>query len=195
MFGSANVLPPLQHWYLKNELLKRDMDVSLIDTGIGFHENKAIIEKETGLKLASEDTLIKEHNQKYQAAMDQLADNSIDAGPEDTANNRLIDNLLNVYKKWLWIEEDYAIVGPICSVIANFDKGDPDIWGIIGPSGSLKTEVLRSFGIESNKWIYPISSLTEHTFISGFDKSPDTDVIPNLQGRLIVIKDLTTILG
>ena len=57
-----------------------------------------------------------------------------------------LNKLLAVYKKWLYFHEDYAIVGPICAVIANFDPGDPDIWGVIGPSGSLKTEVLRSFG-------------------------------------------------
>jgi hypothetical protein len=95
----------------------------------------------------------------------------------------------------LYVKEDYAIEGPICAVIANFDKGDPDIWGIIGPSGSLKTEVLRSFGTRENKWVYPISGLTEHTFISGFDVSEQADIIPNLKGRLILIKDLTTILA
>ena len=106
-----------------------------------------------------------------------------------------LDKLLYVYKKWLYIHEDYAIVGPICAVIANFDPGDPDIWGVIGPSGSLKTEVLRSFGKVPNDWIYPISNLTEHTFISGLDKSTESDIIPNLNMRMIIIKDLTTILA
>lgn len=197
MFGPSNVLPPLQFWYLKSELLKRDLDVSLIDSDINFSENKAIIERETGLKLASEEAIIKARDKKYQAAMDQLAGevNSEDEPDIKTEIESEIGKLIKIYKKWLYVKEEYAIVGPICAVIANFDPGDPDIWGVIGPSGSLKTEVLRSFGTRENEWVYPISGLTEHTFISGLDKSPETDVIPNLRGRLILIKDLTTILA
>jgi len=109
-----------------------------------------------------------------------------------------IKGLLDVYKKWLYIKEDYSVVGPMVAAIANFCPGDPDIIGIIAPSGSTKTEGIRALGQEENQFIYPLSSLTEHTFISGYvDKKGKTgrDLAPELKHRLLVIKDLTTILS
>ncbi len=65
--------------------------------------------------------------------------------------------------------------------------------GIIGASGSNKTELLRILGEKEDLHLYPVSSITSHTFVSGF-KGND-DLVPLLNGRLIVIKDLTTILS
>lgn len=172
------------HWYLKDFCIKNEIDEQYIDPTLSYWENKENLETLFHVTLDSDEVVIQKQYQKYLAAEDQIAG-------EITPINKLIE----IYKKWLYIEEDYAIVGPVCAATANFDVGDPDIWGLIGPSGSIKTEVLRSFGTTENKWVYPISSLTEHTFISGLDKSPDTDVIPALKGRLILIKDLTTILA
>lgn len=109
-----------------------------------------------------------------------------------------IQTLLQTYKKWLYVKEDYSIVGPMVAAIANFCPGDPDIIGIIAPSGSTKTEGIRALGEKENQFIYPISSLSEHTFISGYvDKKgkPGRDLVPQLKHRLMVIKDLTTILA
>ncbi len=109
-----------------------------------------------------------------------------------------IERLIAVYKKWLYVKEDYSITGPMVAAVANFCPGDPDIIGIIAPSGSTKTEGIRALGEEENKFVYPLSSLTEHTFISGFvDKNgkPGRDLVPLLKHRLLVIKDLTTILS
>lgn len=111
----------------------------------------------------------------------------IDPEPCDLAE------LLKVFRKWLYIEEDYTIVAPTCAVIANFCPGDPDIIGIIGPSGSSKTEFIRSLGVKENHFIYPISSITEHAFVSGHKDS--MDLVPRLKGRLVCIKDLTSLLS
>jgi len=104
-----------------------------------------------------------------------------------------INELLDVFKKWLYIEEDYNIVAPMCAASANFCPGDPDIVGIIGPSGSTKTELIRSLGESQNEFVYPISSITEHTLVSGHKESKD--IIPQLKGRLLTIKDFTSILA
>jgi len=114
---------------------------------------------------------------------------------DETINELAIDSLHKVFSKWLYLDEYYTIDAPLCAAIANFMPGDPDIFGIVGASGSLKTEVIRALGTTENEIVYPISSITEHTLISGFDKSEETDVIPKLQGRLLTIKDLTTILS
>lgn len=104
-----------------------------------------------------------------------------------------LEELHAIYKKWLHIQEDYTINAVLCAVLGNFVAGEVDIIGIVGPSGSLKTELLRCFGETENQYIYPISSITEHTFISGFKGNQDT--IPLLRCRAIIIKDLTTMLS
>ena len=53
--------------------------------------------------------------------------------------------------------------------------------------------MMRTFGETQNQYCYPISSITEHTFVSGLEKNVDT--IPLLRGRAIVVKDLTTLLS
>jgi hypothetical protein len=97
------------------------------------------------------------------------------------------------FSKWLYIEEEYNLTGPLCAFIANFVQGDPFVIVVVGPSGSIKTEVLRSFGQKKNQFVYPLSSITEHTFASGLKGNVDT--IPQLQSRCVVIKDFTTILS
>ena len=105
----------------------------------------------------------------------------------------LIDGVLKAFSKWFYLEEDYNIIGPMCAGIANFFPGEPDVIGVIGPSGSLKTEVIRSFGESENQYVYPISTLTDKTFVSGFKESKD--IVPRLKNRLLMIKDLTSILS
>lgn len=104
-----------------------------------------------------------------------------------------IKELLSTFKKWLHIEEDYNVTGPTCAAVANFCPGDPDIIGLIQPSGSIKTEFIRSLGQSENQYVYPLSSLTEHTLVSGHKDS--RDLVPLLKGRMICIKDFTTILS
>jgi len=104
-----------------------------------------------------------------------------------------VTELLEISKRWLHIEEDYAILGPACVALANFCPGDPDIIGIIGPSGSSKTEIVRSFGERQNQYVYPLSSITPRTLISGHKEGKD--LVPRLEKRLLAIKDLTTTLS
>ncbi len=106
---------------------------------------------------------------------------------------KTIEDLLVVYKEHLYIEEDYNVIGPVCAFLCNFTPYDPNIVGIIGPSGSIKTEIVRAFGETQNKFCYPLSSITEHTLISGIEKNVDT--VPLLRGRVLAIKDLTTLLS
>jgi len=104
-----------------------------------------------------------------------------------------VKELLETFKKWLYVAEDYNIIGPSVAVMANFCPGEPDIIGVIGPSGSIKTELVRSLGETQNQFVYPISSITEHTLVSGHKES--RDLLPQLKGRLLTIKDLTSILS
>lgn len=103
------------------------------------------------------------------------------------------DEVLTEYKKHYHVGEDINITIPLAYVISNFSPCDPDALGIIAPSGSNKTELLRLLGEKKDSRIYPVSSITSHTFVSGF--KGNEDLAPLLNGRLIVIKDLTTILS
>ena len=104
-----------------------------------------------------------------------------------------INELLDVFHSHLYFEEDYNVTAPVCAFLSDFTAQDPGIYGIIGPSGSIKTEMIRSFGEVQNQFCYPISSITENTLISGMEKNIDT--IPLLRGRVLTIKDLTTVLS
>lgn len=104
-----------------------------------------------------------------------------------------VAGVISVFKKWLHVAEDYVIVGPLCAAIANFCPGESDIIGIVGPSGSSKTEFIRSLGTKENDLVYPVSTITDKTLVSGYAESDD--LAPRLKGRLLTIKDLTSILS
>ena len=104
-----------------------------------------------------------------------------------------VAGVISVFKKWLHVAEDYVIVGPLCAAIANFCPGESDIIGIVGPSGSSKTEFIRSLGTKENDLVYPVSTITDKTLVSGYPESDD--LAPRLKGRLLTIKDLTSILS
>ena len=110
-----------------------------------------------------------------------------------TGTTHTIIELLECFKSRLHIEEDYNITAPVCAFLGNFLAHEPDIIGVVQPSGSIKTELLRTFGDTENQYCYPISSVTEHTFVSGLKDNFDT--LPLLQGRAIIIKDLTSLLS
>ncbi|HWQ96021.1 MAG TPA: CHC2 zinc finger domain-containing protein [Candidatus Methylomirabilis sp.] len=104
-----------------------------------------------------------------------------------------IDDVIAEFEKNLHIDDKVTITIPISFTIGNFTPCDPDVLGIIAPSGSGKTEVIRALGDTENQFVYPLSSMTSHTFVSGFKDSKD--LAPQLKNRLVTIKDFTTILS
>lgn len=122
-----------------------------------------------------------------------------ETSPIESREDIPVNAVLEMFHKWLYIGDDYNVVGPLAAVIANFAPGEPDIIGVIGPSGSGKTEFIRSLGDMPNKYVYPVSSITEKTLISGLDENPDRDLIPKLYNngiyKVLAIKDMTTLLS
>ena len=104
-----------------------------------------------------------------------------------------IDTLLSTFHKWLYFENDCDITIPVAFAVSNFTDTDPGCLGIIAPSGSYKTELIRAFGNEESEYVFPIDNLTPHTFVSGMKNVED--IIPQLMHRLILIKDFTTLLS
>ena len=97
-----------------------------------------------------------------------------------------------VLSRWLHIEDFQAIDIIMATTISICLPGDP-VWLFnIAPAGSAKTEILRSF---TGELIYSISSLTPQTFISGLKGSQNVDLLPKLDGKVLIIKDFTSILS
>ena len=93
-------------------------------------------------------------------------------------------------------EDDKPIVDYILSVAAStYMLGDP-LWGwIIGPPGSMKTEVLRSFNEHAD--VVFLSSLTPQSLVSGYERADGTDpsLLPKFNNKLVIVKEFTSILG
>ena len=107
-----------------------------------------------------------------------------------------LDDLKTVICKWLHLE-DSSMIDIICGTyIANKFNSDPLWMNIIGPPSSTKTEILRAFdGHCSAKFI---SNLTPSTLVSGIipkKGKPDPSLLPQLNDKLVVLKDFTTVLS
>ncbi len=82
----------------------------------------------------------------------------------------------------------------IAAFIAGAMKLSPPIWLIlVGVPSSFKTELV---GLIDLPGVYALDTLTENAFVSGFlpeDGSGPKDLLPALDGKCFVVKDLTTI--
>ena len=104
------------------------------------------------------------------------------------------------FERWLAFPTDeheyprYDLVDiALAVVIANRMEADP-LWAlIVAPPSSGKTEIIRS--LSDVRDVVPLSSLTPQTFASGFErKGVETSLLPKITGKIIVMKDFTTIL-
>jgi hypothetical protein len=78
-------------------------------------------------------------------------------------------------------------------IIANRMEADPLWMLLVAPPSSGKTEIIRSLSDVAD--VVPLSSLTPQTFASGFEKKGvETSLLPKLAGKIIAMKDFTTIL-
>lgn len=99
----------------------------------------------------------------------------------------------NVANQWLYLENDTFIDVVLATVVAHAFQGDPLWLMLIGPSGSGKTEILRAL---SGDRIYHLSNLTPQALVSGLNqRKGDPSVLPDMDGKVVVIKDLTTVLS
>lgn len=109
---------------------------------------------------------------------------------ETTAINR--ETLLSTLAEWLYIEDVEAIDILYGVALSHYLPGEPVWLFIIGPPGGTKTELLRAFKGEP---FYTISTLTPQTLISGLNSKRDVDLLPLLNGKVLVVKDFTSILS
>lgn len=107
-----------------------------------------------------------------------------------------LDDLKSVVQKWLCLESMQVLDVIVATYIANRLLGDPVWMIIIGPPSSTKTEIMRAF--EGHKYSKFISNLTPSTMASGIIPKggrPDPSLLPQLNDKLVVLKDFTTVLS
>jgi hypothetical protein len=99
------------------------------------------------------------------------------------------------YKKWLYLPDTTVIDVLYGTIIANRLDGDPLWLFIVAPSGGTKTVFMLSIS-EAPK-IVSTTTMTPHSLVSGanFAGGGDPSLIPMLDGKVLAIKDFTTILN
>jgi hypothetical protein len=101
--------------------------------------------------------------------------------------------VLEVVQRWLHINDLEAIDIIMAVALAIFMLGDPLWLYVVAPPGGSKTELLRSL---LGPRVVTISTLTPQTLISGLKGAGEkTDLLPQLDGKLLVVKDFTSILS
>lgn len=99
--------------------------------------------------------------------------------------------------KWLYIRDPLVIDLVLAAAIAEQLPGDPLWLFLIAPPGGGKTELLRAL---EGKDHYHLSDLTSKTFISGLmmkegkENKKIEDLLPQLDKKVLIFKDFTTIL-
>lgn len=114
-----------------------------------------------------------------------------------------MDNLLAPIKKAVMdglapTPDDLLVVDYYMSiVVSNFlDPESDPLWGwLIGPPGSMKTELLRS--LKDHDCAYFVSSLTPQSLISGFEREDgrDPSLLASIDKKILTIKEFTSVIG
>jgi hypothetical protein len=103
------------------------------------------------------------------------------------------EEVVAAFSKWLHLPDMEAIDVLMATAIAIYLPGDPLWLYYVGPPGATKTEPLRAL---SGPRVMSLSSLTPQTLISGYKGDPTkVDLLPKLDGKLLIIKDFTSILS
>lgn len=115
-------------------------------------------------------------------------------GPKFTGEIVKATEVYDMFKKHLHIPDTTLLDVVFGTVLANRLPGDPLWMFVVAPPGATKTEPLLAFS--GANVIEILSTLTPHTLISGtnFGGGGDPSLVPKLNGKVLIIKDFTTIL-
>lgn len=104
------------------------------------------------------------------------------------------EELYDIFGQHLKMETDEPIVVVFATLLANMLKSDPLWMFLIAPPGGMKSELLMTLNDVPS--CHCTSSLTAHTLVSGaqWAGGQDPSLLPKLDGKVLVIKDFTTIL-
>lgn len=105
------------------------------------------------------------------------------------------DEIKSAYTEWLYLPDKEVIDVLFGTILANRLPGDPIWLFLIAPPGGTKSELLMSLNDAAD--IYPTTSLTSHSLVSGANLmgGADPSLVPRLNNKILVVKDFTTILS
>ena len=101
------------------------------------------------------------------------------------------------------IKDPYITKLMVASVVSQFISADPVWLVVVAPSGGCKSEfinMLSTFSWQTEgepepQKVWPISTLSSHTFVSGMrNVSKETSLLLQIQNGIITFKDLTSLL-
>lgn len=106
-----------------------------------------------------------------------------------------LSDVMATFRKWLHLKSTDGILVMLACVVTQSMDGPPVWVFLVGPPGSAKTAILAS--LNTYEGIYSTSSLTVHSLISGanFKENTDPSLIPKLNGKVMVVKDFTSIMA
>jgi len=119
----------------------------------------------------------------------------VSAPPNPTGEGVPPDVVISQYRKWLHISNPEILDVLFGSIFANRISADPLWIFLVAPPGGSKSELIMS--LNDAPLIYITTSITPKTLISGanFAGGGDPSLIPKLDGKVLAIKDFTTILS
>jgi hypothetical protein len=101
--------------------------------------------------------------------------------------------LQETFDRWMLLPDRHIVKFLVSCYCAN-ELSQRPVWAmIVAASGGGKTELLNSL-LDLPK-VYPISSLTPQTFLSGMPGGRDTSLLPKVTGNILIFKDWTVILS
>jgi hypothetical protein len=106
-----------------------------------------------------------------------------------------LEDVVAVFRRWLYLSNTVGIEAMLATLVSQQIEGPPVWMFLVAPPGGAKTETLvAATGLQH---VYLTSSLTPHSLISGanFKGDQDPSLIPALNGRVMIIKDFTSILS
>ncbi len=120
---------------------------------------------------------------------------SLGTTPDPEGEGMSAEQTYKEYGKWLHLTETELLEVMFGTMFANRIDGDPVWMFIVGPAGSSKSEMIMS--LHSSPLVVPITTFTENTLVSGANTmgSGDPSLIPRLNGKVMAMKDFTTILS
>jgi len=110
-------------------------------------------------------------------------------------NGLRAETLYKHFTKWLHLPDTMCLDAIFGTVIANRQPGDPLWLFLVAPPGGTKTEPLLA--LSDSLGIICKSSLSAKSLVSGqiVSGGVDPSLLPRLNGKVLIIKDFTTVLS
>ena len=115
--------------------------------------------------------------------------------PEET--HPTFQKVVESFRKWLYMPDEVPLKVILAVVMTAKIPGDPLWMFVVGPSGDLKTELLRTLGTKTDH-VVMVTNATPQALLSGLSQKEGReglDLLPEIDGKTLVIRDFTTFLS